>query len=274
MLETPFAKNYDCMDSQPPENQMSTARENPMKPLNYDAVRPFLSAGLVALDRQQIELLRSLSFASLFTINPYVAAKPSLAVGKIVMGRLDTILAMHEQILFSDLLVELAIFVASETLDGDRSDVPGSNLKLTHSDITYLISIEPYWSWHVNSQDRIPKYPNQTLTLANLANQDTRLLHGICYGKAKTDLEQGILVGADFWRFVSGDHLLYTDIIQPLAERVKLRSAAFTQEYARVVNRFTRQFIERFCDETGAIDWVKLVEFNSGNYDLDRFPPA
>ena len=40
-----------------------------------------------------------------------------------------------------------------------------------------------------------------------------------------------------------------------------------------IVNRFTHQFIERFCDESGAIDWVKLVEFNSGNFDA-RVPGA
>jgi hypothetical protein len=46
---------------------------------------------------------------------------------------------------------------------------------------------------------------------------------------------------------------------------------AFDKEKARVVNRFTKEFIGRFCDDTGAIDWVKLVGFNSGNYDLDTF---
>jgi hypothetical protein len=42
---------------------------------------------------------------------------------------------------------------------------------------------------------------------------------------------------------------------------------------SRVINLFTKQFIDRFCDATGAIDWINLVEFNSGNYDLDSFLP-
>jgi len=37
------------------------------------------------------------------------------------------------------------------------------------------------------------------------------------------------------------------------------------------MNRFTRLFVEKFCDSSGAIDWAKLVEFNSGNYDLEKF---
>ena len=40
-----------------------------------------------------------------------------------------------------------------------------------------------------------------------------------------------------------------------------------------VINRFTKLFIDKFCDDMGTIDWVKLVEFNSGNYDLDKFLP-
>ena len=44
-----------------------------------------------------------------------------------------------------------------------------------------------------------------------------------------------------------------------------------TPFFRGVVNRFTKEFIDRFCDDTGAIDWVKLVGFNSGNYDLDKF---
>lgn len=42
-------------------------------------------------------------------------------------------------------------------------------------------------------------------------------------------------------------------------------------EKSRIVNRFTREFIERFCDESGAINWVGLVAWNSGNLDLDQF---
>jgi hypothetical protein len=37
--------------------------------------------------------------------------------------------------------------------------------------------------------------------------------------------------------------------------------------------RLEKLLTDRFCDSTGAIDWVKLVEFNSGNYDLDEFLP-
>jgi hypothetical protein len=39
------------------------------------------------------------------------------------------------------------------------------------------------------------------------------------------------------------------------------------------MNRFTKLFTESYCKENGAIDWVKLVEFNSKNLDVEDFLP-
>jgi hypothetical protein len=32
-----------------------------------------------------------------------------------------------------------------------------------------------------------------------------------------------------------------------------------------VSNRFTKEFIDEFCDADGSIDWEKLVRFNFGH---------
>ena len=44
----------------------------------------------------------------------------------------------------------------------------------------------------------------------------------------------------------------------------KLASATSSAQSA-LVNRLTPQFLTNFCNESGYIDWPKLVEFNSGN---------
>jgi len=36
------------------------------------------------------------------------------------------------------------------------------------------------------------------------------------------------------------------------------------KEYAKVINKFTFEFIEVFCDAEGNILWDRVVEFNSG----------
>ena len=40
---------------------------------------------------------------------------------------------------------------------------------------------------------------------------------------------------------------------------------------AGITNLLTKAFLEQFCDERGYIHWQRVVEANSGNYDLDRF---
>jgi len=38
----------------------------------------------------------------------------------------------------------------------------------------------------------------------------------------------------------------------------------YEEEWAKAVNRFTRDFLVEFANADGSIDWEKLVEFNSG----------
>jgi hypothetical protein len=98
---------------------------------------------------------------------------------------------------------------------------------------------------------------------------------GICYGKTKTSYLCGYLkiVGQDFWYLISENKELYTDIIEPIGYRAKEHTETFELEKGKVVNRLTKLLLNRFCDDSGALHWAKLVEFNSGNYYLDQFLP-
>jgi len=77
------------------------------------------------------------------------------------------------------------------------------------------------------------------------------------------------VVGQNFWYFISDNKELYKEIIEPIGYRAREHNESFTQEKARVVNRFTKRFIDEYCHQTGDINWDKLVEYNSGNIDLD-----
>jgi len=72
------------------------------------------------------------------------------------------------------------------------------------------------------------------------------------------------LCGQRFWAFVSGNDNLYTEIIEPLGHRAKEKNDQFLEEYSKVVNKFSFEFMEMFCDSTGAIHWEKVIQFNSG----------
>ena len=90
-------------------------------------------------------------------------------------------------------------------------------------------------------------------------------VNGCCYGKNRVPDKGDYLklCGQEFWSFISGNDNLYTDIIEPLGHKAKEKNNLFTQEYARVINQFTLEFITTFCDSKGNIRWEEIVRFNA-----------
>jgi len=90
-------------------------------------------------------------------------------------------------------------------------------------------------------------------------------VNGCCYGKnLKPDKgEYYKYCGQQFWKFISGNDNLYTEIIEPLGYQAKERNDQFMKEYAKVVNKFTLEFINTFCDSEGNILWEDIVMFSS-----------
>lgn len=61
----------------------------------------------------------------------------------------------------------------------------------------------------------------------------------------------------------SGD--LLAAIIEPLGHQAKEKNEQFSLEYAKVLNKFTGEFITEFCDTNGSIRWEDIVKLNSGS---------
>ena len=249
-----------------------------MKPLDLTEVRDFVNENIVDFHERRIKTLEGLSLNRLLAKNPYLfKAKNILTAEKLVSGLLDAFLSSSEEKLFGDFLEELAIFVAGKTCDGHKSTAPGVDLEFSHDNIYYVVSIKSSSNWGNSSQQR--KLEEDLRDAATRLKQSRRGLNvqpvlGICYGRTKTGYVRGYLkiAGQNFWHLISENKDLYTDIIEPIGHRADEFNRAFAEEQDRITKRFVDQFIERFCDDSGAIDWVKLVEFNSGNY--DQFEPS
>jgi len=70
--------------------------------------------------------------------------------------------------------------------------------------------------------------------------------------------------GQAFWQEVTGDPDFYLKLIRLMREYPAQHRAQYQVERDKAVNRFTREFLEDFAAADGAIDWEKLVTFNSG----------
>jgi hypothetical protein len=97
-------------------------------------------------------------------------------------------------------------------------------------------------------------------------------VNGCIYGKdqapfkrhADPDKQYYKYAGQEFWRFISGDDMLYREIITPIDKEARQKDEAFKRAYAAKVNEMTQDFVANFMTADSQIDWLKLVDYVSG----------
>ena len=248
-----------------------------MKTLDLALVRDYVNENIVDFHQRMIKSLEELRLEKLLNKNPYLfKAKNITTAGDLIIDLLEAYLSSSEEKLFGDFLEGLAIFIAGITCDGHKSAAPGIDLEFVYQNTHFLVSIKSGPNWG-NSSQQTKLEQDMKFAVARIKQQkrgaNVQPVLGICYGKTKTSYVRGYLkvVGQNFWYLISENKNLYTDIIEPVGYRAKEHNDNFLKEKSRVINLFTKHFIEDFCDANGSLEWIKLVEFNSGNYDLDKF---
>lgn len=250
-----------------------------MNALDLAKVRVYVNENITDFHDRRIQSLARLRLDSLLQKNPYLfRAKNITTAHELISGLLEAFLSLSEEKLFGDFLENLAIFVAEQTCNGHKSAAPGIDLELLNQGIHYLISIKSGPHWGNSSQYRRLEADFKEATIRVKQSQrgaNVQPVLGICCGKSRTTFTRGYLkvMGQNFWTLISGDPGLYAEIIEPVGHRAKEHNDTFLQQKGSQINLLSKQFLERFCSESGAIDWIKLVEFNSRNYDLDHFLP-
>jgi hypothetical protein len=242
--------------------------------LNLDEVCEFVNLNIVDFHERRINSLEELDIKKLLRKNPYLfKAKNIRTAPELITGLLDAFLSSSEEKLFGDFLEELAIFIAGKTYKGHKSSASGVDLEFFKNNIHYIVSIKSGTNWGNSSQHK--KLQDDLANAVNRIKQSHQSINvqavlGICYGKTRTNFLHGYLkvVGQNFWFLISDNKELYKEIVEPIGYRAKEHNDTFLKEKSRVVNKFSKQFLDDFCDENGDIDWDKLVEFNSGNFDL------
>ncbi|KUK46380.1 MAG: Uncharacterized protein XD73_0741 [Anaerolinea thermophila] len=246
-----------------------------MNNLDLGEVCEFVNENIVDFHKRRISSLENLNLYTLLRKNPYLfKAKNISTANELITGLLDAFLSSSEEKLFGDFLEELAIFIAGKTFNGHKSSATGVDLEFFKKDIHYIVSIKSGTNWGNSSQHK--KLEQDLANAVRRVQQshhalNVRAVLGICYGKTRTNILHGYLkvVGQNFWYLISDNKEMYKDIIEPIGYRAKEHNEVFYREKNRVVNRFSKLFLDTYCFENGDINWDKLVEFNSGNFDLD-----
>lgn len=245
-----------------------------MAPSVYEVVRIFVKDNIGRFHQKRLESLESLKLGEILQRkNPYLfKSKNILTSETLVKTLLDAYLSSQEETIFGNFLEELAIFINQKVYKGKKSAAEGVDLEFDVDGIHYIVSIKSGPSWGNSSQiakmkDNFKKA--QKILRTGNSKLHVRAVNGCCYGRVskedKGDYDK--LCGQQFWAFISGNSDLYTEIIEPLGYQAKRRSEDFEKRYAKIINQFSKSFMQHFCDE-GEINWKKLVRFNSGKNKL------
>ncbi len=242
-----------------------------MEKLNIDKIDHFVSENISVFHQNKLHSLQNIDLKSVLRKkNPYLFKAKNINIANdLIENIMDAFLSSSEEKLFGDFLEELAIFISSKIYGGRKSAATGIDLEFNKNDTNYLVSIKSGPSWGNSSQHK--KQEQDFQTAVKVLKQSSHTINvepvlGICYGKVRTSHIRGYLkvVGQCFWYLISENENLYTDIIEPLGYRAKEHNEEFLEEKSKIVNLFTGEFLDEFCDN-GVINWKKLVEFNSGN---------
>jgi Type II restriction endonuclease EcoO109I len=202
--------------------------------------------------------------------NPYLfKVKYITTAGDFIKTILDAYLSSQEESIFGSFLESLAIFICNYVYDGSKSSAEGIDLELVKDNTKYIVSIKSGPNWGNASQinkmrDNFRK-AKRILGTNTASSPNVVAVNGCCYGKENSPDKSEYMkfCGQKFWSFISGSESLYTDIIEPLGYKAKDKNEQFMEEYSKVVNKFSLEFMELFCDTTGAIHWEKVIKFNS-----------
>ena len=241
-----------------------------MANLNLKDVTEYVEQNIGTFHTKRLEKLEKLNFKEVLKRkNPYLfKAKNILTAQDLVKNLLDAYLQSQEETLFGDFLEGVAIFVCQKVFGGVKSRVlEGIDLEFLKNENYYIIEIKSGPNWGNSSQIKKMKdnFKNAEKTLLKQnATLKVLAVNGCCYGIENQPNKEGYqkLCGQEFWQLISDSATVYTYIIEPLGHQAKERNEEFLKAYAKVINQFTLNFAQEFCDD-GEINWKRIVEFNS-----------
>lgn len=241
-----------------------------MKKLNLKDVSEYVEKNIGTFHSKRIQSLDGLKLTQVLKRkNPYLfKAKYVLTADEIVRGIVDAHISSNEETIFGDWLEGLAIFINGKVYGGRKSGIANIDLEFDDKGTRNIVAIKSGPNWGNSSQIKKMvsdfKTAKKTLRTGN-SKLNIVAVNGCCYGRDNQSDKGDYFkyCGQKFWEFVSGDTNLYTELIEPLGHKAKERNDDFIKSYSQMINKFTNEFTTNFCDKNGAIEWGKLVKFNS-----------
>jgi site-specific DNA-methyltransferase (cytosine-N4-specific) len=253
----------------------------------YQGYYDFLSANVISpFYEKRLNVIKKMSLNKvLMSKNPYLSkAKNFATVGDLVTSMIDGFLYAQEETVFGNLLELFAIHVSEKLHGGFKSKLKSIDLEFARDNKYYIVGIKSGTNW--GNSDQLNKMRDNFIkarqTLRDGGEErEIIAVNGCIYGKDGNPLKNkkrvnisGKMVdidmepdavyykyaGQDFWLFISGDDMLYQEIIKPIDEEARQRDDIFKKAYTSKVNEMTEDFLKDFMTKDMQIDWIKLVD--------------
>jgi len=242
-----------------------------MKVITKEKIAVYVEENIPGFHLNRIEKLKKLKLKEVLKRkNPYLfKVKHITTAGDFVKTILNAYLSSQEESLFGGFLEGLSIYICNHVYGGKKSSAEGIDLEFEKDNAKYIVSIKSGPNWGNSSQIKRMKdnfrKAKRILGTNISTSRNVIAVNGCCYGKDNMPNKGDYLkyCGQRFWEFISGNENLYTEIIEPLGHKAKEKNDLFLQEYAKVINKFSFEFMEMFCDPSGEILWEKVIKFNS-----------
>lgn len=241
-----------------------------MTQITDEQILEYVAANIDTFHQNRLLQLNSLELDKLLSRkNPYLFKSKNVhKVSDLIRLLLDAHLSSQEETLFGDFLEGLAIHIAGIVHGGWKSSATGIDLEFVKDEARYIVSIKSGPNWGNSSQvNKLKDYFSNATRVLHQGNRTLNVIavNGCCYGRESNPNKSGYLklCGQEFWELLSNDPDLFTRIIEPLGHNAQQRNDKFVKDYGAVINRFCAGFTKDYCDESGIIDWPKLVRYSS-----------
>lgn len=265
-----LGRNYIGIDKESSYCFMARQQIEGVKKMDENKIIEFINEHISEFHENRLNALKRINIETIIKRkNPYLfKAKNIHTCEGFVRTLTDAFLSSQEETIFGEFLEKLAIYVCQETMGGYKSGIVGIDLEINKDNIRYIVTIKSGPNWGNSSQIKKMK-DNFVTAKRTLRTQNSGMhiiaINGCCYGKDNNPDKGDYFkyCGQRFWAFISGDDNFYLDIIEPLGYRAKEKNDAFNQEYGKLINTLTRNFMDNYCLTDGSIDWEKIVRLNS-----------
>jgi len=225
--------------------------------------------------QKRIDALKGLNLTKLLNKNPYLYRSMGVndAANWLQQVLVAFVSSSDETIFGNDFFEKLAVWSAREAdefPDGKRSvnDASGAGVDISVEGATYYQAISVKSGKNIfNSQSdkgQAAEFSQLQARMKKLGKQFLPVI-GYGYGRKAATKNSNVdkVAGQKFWKLLTGEDDFYLKISRAIGNHSGEHFVTYQVEFDNTKNRLLRELLIDYSDQNGALNWEKIVEFNS-----------